>query len=79
MSKNAFVPWEIVVAGQVGAALAPRFASHVVSEDVDSTRVVTAGVDQATLLGLLARIETLELELLAVRRADGDGDGARAR
>jgi hypothetical protein len=64
--------YEILVAGEFGAAATEMFAGLEIFPEDDIT-VITADVDQAALHGLLERVRTIGLELVEVHRVRGDG------
>ena len=59
--------YEITVRGRLGASLLAAFDGVTVTSSADET-VLSGFPDQAALYGVLERVESLGLELLAVRR-----------
>lgn len=60
--------YEVVVRGHLGETIRSAFPGLVVADKGDDTVLTLAGADQAALYGVLAGVETLGLELLAVRQ-----------
>ena len=65
--------YEITVRGRLGEALLAAFDGVIATSSADGTVLSGDIADQAALYGLLERIESLGLELLAVRRLPPGG------
>jgi hypothetical protein len=64
--------YEITVRGRLGEALLAAFDGVTATSSADGT-VLSGVADQAALYGVLERVESLGLELLAVRRVAPGG------
>ena len=65
--------YEITVRGRLGEALLTAFDGVTATSSADGTVLSGDIADQAALYGVLERIESLGLELLAVRRVATGG------
>jgi hypothetical protein len=65
--------YEITVRGRLGDALLAAFDGVTATSSADGTVLCGDIADQAALYGVLERIESLGLELLAVRRVATGG------
>jgi len=69
MAAMADAPrYEISVRGRLGETFRGAFPGLDVASDGDNTVLIGPALDQAALHGVLAKIESLGLELLEVRR-----------
>ena len=68
VSRSASEGYVITVRGVLGPAARAAFADTEVSVVEDATELRDADADQATLFGLLGRVQDLGLEVLEVRR-----------
>jgi hypothetical protein len=66
------VNYQIRVRGRLGRTIRAAFPDLAASADGEDTLLTGALPDQAALYGALARIEALGLELLEVRRLEGE-------
>ena len=69
----ATTKYEITVRGRLGEALLAAFDGVTATSSADGTVLSGDIADQAALYGVLERIESLGLELLAVRRVATGG------
>jgi hypothetical protein len=65
--------YEITVRGRLGASLLAAFDGVTATSSADETVLAGDIADQAALYGVLERVESLGLELLAVRRVAAGG------
>jgi hypothetical protein len=63
-------PYQITVAGRLSEALMGAFDGFSATPSAAGTVICGEVTDQAALFGVLERIESLGLELIAVRRLD---------
>jgi hypothetical protein len=68
VSRSVSEGYVITVKGVLGPAVQARFADTEVSVVGDTTELRDPDADQATLFGLLRRVQDLGLEVLEVRR-----------
>ena len=69
-----FRSYEVRVTGPIPATLVESVGAAGVSEEPAQTVILTGPADQAALLGLLARLRCLGIELIEVRQLGEDGE-----
>ena len=69
-----FRSYEVRVTGPIPATLVESVGAVGVSEEPAQTVILTGPADQAALLGLLARLRCLGIELIEVRQLGEDGE-----